>query len=263
MKIDLKGKRALITASSRGLGYAAARELGAVGADLVICSRNQKNIEDAASLIMEETGASVLPVQADISLKQDIERIVKICTDKFESIDVLVNNAGGPPSTSLGDTTEKQWKDAFESLLMSVVRLTTSFVPVMKRRGWGRIINITSVSVKQPLPGLLLSNTLRAGIAGFAKSAALETAAYGVTINNVCPGMTKTERLKELAETISKMENKEAADVYRQWEEDIPAGRLGKPEELASLIAFLASDAAAYINGSTLCVDGGFVRSLL
>ena len=180
--------------------------------------------------------------------------------ERFGRIDILVTNAGGPPAGTFDQLTREQWDDAIRLTLLSAVELARQVLPGMKERRWGRIINITSIAVKQPVDGLMLSNSLRAGLTGFARTLANEVAAEGITVNNVLPGYTRTERLEELVEFLAK---KQVGDVRGIWEQEIPMARLGEPKELAATVAFLASERASYITGTSIQVDGGWIRSLL
>jgi len=263
MELGLAGKVALVAASSRGLGRATAQALLDEGADVIINARHAEELTRVAEEMAARSAAQVLPIVADLSVASDVERLVREAMGAFGRVDVLVTNAGGPPPGTVADLTDEQWHSACELTLMSVVRLVAGVLPGMRERGWGRIINMTSISVKQPLPDLVLSNAIRAGVVGYAKTLATEVAADGVTVNNVCPGYTLTDRVSALAKARAEAQGIAASDVMATWEASIPAQRLGQPEELASLIAFLASERAAYVTGTTIQVDGGFVQSLL
>jgi 3-oxoacyl-[acyl-carrier protein] reductase len=253
MDLGLAGRVALVGGSSRGLGYAAARALAADGDAL----------EHARSRIVEETGTEVLAVAANLSEADGVSQVVDGAFTAFGHIDILVTNTGGPPAGPFESHSAEVWRDAVSQNLESVVNLTRAVLPAMRERGWGRIINITSIAVKQPVDGLILSNAVRAAVTGFARTLANEAARDGVTVNNVLPGYTRTERLVHLAGHLADARGSSVDDAYAQWEREIPMGRLGEPEELASLIAFLASRQAAYITGQSIAVDGGWIRSLL
>jgi len=263
MDLGLKGKVALIAAASKGLGKAAAIELSKEGASVAIAARGEKTLQATADEIRDLTGGRVLPVRADVSLLAEVEALVSTVMAEFGHIDILVNNAGGPRPGQFTDMTDKDWLSAVDLNLMSAIRLTRLVLPGMREQRWGRIINITSVSVKQPLPTLILSNTARAGVVAMAKTLSGQVAAEGITVNNVCPGYALTDRVRNMASARAQAEGKSAQEIIATWESTIPARRLGKPEELAALIAFLASERAAYITGTTIQVDGGFVQSLL
>ncbi len=263
MDLGLKGKVALVAASSQGLGYATAHELAAEGASLIICSRTQASIDRAAESIRAETGADVLAVAADVSLTSDIEHLVTSGVDRFGKIDILFTNSGGPPAGPFESTTSESWDAATKVVLNSVVDLCRLVLPGMKERRWGRILNLTSIAAKQPVDNLMLSNSLRAAVTGFARTLANEVAPYGVTVNNILPGYTLTERLDELIDFLSEKEGISADDVRGRWEAEIPMRRLGDPKEFAALAAFLVSERASYITGSSIAVDGGWIRSLM
>jgi 3-oxoacyl-[acyl-carrier protein] reductase len=263
MDLGLKGKVAIVAASSRGLGRATAQALGDEGADIAITARHQEELDRAAREIAASSGRRVLPVVADLAVAGDIARLVQTVLDVYGRVDILVNNAGGPPPADARNVTEAEWHAAYELTLLSAVRLIQGVLPGMRERGWGRIINITSVSVKQPLPNLVLSNAIRAGVVGYAKTLANEVADEGITVNNVCPGYTLTNRVRALAEARAAAEGIEVHAALAAWESAIPARRLGRPEELAALVAFLSSEQAAYITGTTIQVDGGFIAGLL
>jgi 3-oxoacyl-[acyl-carrier protein] reductase len=254
---------ALVCAASQGLGKAAAFALAREGAQLAICSRRQDAIEAAAAHIARETGAAVMPLVADIARPDDPARVVADTVDRFGGLDVLVTNTGGPRSAPFAALTDADWQHAFDSLLMSVVRLCRAAVPHMRARGGGRIINITSVAVKQPVEGLILSNAVRMAVIGLSKTLAGELAHDGILINCVAPGFTRTERVTDVTAAIATREGVSPEDVERRFVRDIPLGRIGEPYELANLIAFLASDAGSYITGTTIQVDGGLVKQVL
>jgi 3-oxoacyl-[acyl-carrier protein] reductase len=263
MDLGLAGRVALVGGSSRGLGHAAARALAAEGCAVVICSRDGEALEQARSRIVEETGAEVLAVVANLSEPDGVSRVADQALGNFGQVDVLVTNTGGPPAGPFESHSAGAWRDAVSQNLESVVNLTRAVLPSMRERGWGRIINITSIAVKQPVDGLILSNAVRAAVTGFARTLANEVARDGVTVNNVLPGYTRTERLVHLAEHNAGTRGGTVDDAYAQWEREIPMARLGEPEELASLITYLASRQAAYITGQSIAVDGGWIRSLL
>ncbi len=262
MELGLKGRVALVAAASRGLGRAAAHALAREGASLFICSRTPRAIE-AAQEMAEETGAEVDACVADVSTPMGRDILFRRAMDCFGRVDILVTNAGGPPAGDFMEFDDSSWYEAFDLNFMSVVGLARWAIPGMKERGWGRIITITSIAVKQPIQGLVLSNAVRTGVVGLVKTLSKELAPHGITVNNVCPGYTETERLKELSDTIAGKEGVSPDQVSRRWCSQIPAGRLGRPGELADLIAFLASERAAYITGASIPVDGGFFAGLM
>jgi len=263
MDLGLKGKVALVAAASKGLGKAAALELAREGARVAICARTEATLWAAAADIEGATGGEVLAVVADLSDADDVERLVQTTVDRFGRLDILVTNAGGPPSGYFLDLSDDAWHATVELTLMSAVRLCRAAVPHMRKHGWGRIVNITSVSVKQPIDNLLLSNALRSGVVGLAKTLSNHFAGDGITVNSVCPGWTLTDRVAELFAARARDEGVSVEEAERQVTADIPLGRMGQPEELAALIAFLASERAGYITGTVIQVDGGYVRGLL
>jgi 3-oxoacyl-[acyl-carrier protein] reductase len=263
MDLGLKDRVALVAAASRGIGFACARELAREGARVFLCSRDEGHASEAASRIKDETGAEVKGLRADVTNNADIARFVDEAMVHGGHIDICVTNAGGPPATVFADTDLEMFRQAFEQNALSAIRLAKFVLPGMIEQKWGRIINITSVSVKQPIEGLLLSNTVRAGLTGWAKTVSNEVAANGVTINNVAPGYTLTERQDELAEVRGKAAGKSKQEVIETWAMQAPIKRMAAPEEIAAAVAFLASERASYITGVTLQVDGGWVRGLL
>lgn len=263
MDLGLKDRVALVAASSRGLGRAVAAELAHEGAALVLCARGEAALAQAKEAIERETGARVVAIPADVSEPEGVERAVEAGLRAFGRIDILVTNTGGPPAGPFESHPPEAWHAATRLLLDSVVHLTRAVLPGMKERRWGRIINVTSIAVKQPVDGLILSNSLRAAVTGLARTLANEVAPYGVTVNNVMPGYTRTERLVELAAATAAREGIAPGEAYARWERQIPLGRLAEPREFAAMVAFLASERAGYITGTSIPVDGGWIRSLL
>jgi 3-oxoacyl-[acyl-carrier protein] reductase len=263
MNLDLKDRVALVCGASKGLGKAVAMGLAQEGARLAICSRNQENISKTAAEITETTQSECLGLKVDLSSTDEARRFFKTAWDHFGRIDILVNNAGGPPSLPFSQITDEQWQSAFDLTLMSAVILIRECLPVMMQQKFGRIINITSVAVKQPLEGLILSNTIRTGLIGLAKTLSNDYGAYNILINNVCPGVTLTERVSQLSLALAAQKGIAPERVIQDWETGIPLKRMGRPEELANLVVFLASDRASYITGTTIPVDGGFYKGLM
>lgn len=263
MDLGLRGKIALVAASSRGLGRAVAEELGREGCKLVMCSRSADAIRTAADEVRDGTGAEVAAVAADLTDPAGVETVVRSALDRHGQIDVLVTNTGGPPAGPFEAHSPADWTQAVKQNLDSVLNLTRAVLPGMKARGWGRIVNITSIAVKQPVDGLILSNSVRAAVTGFAKTLANEVAPFGVTVNNVLPGYTRTERLKELAARISESKGVTVEDAFTAWASSTPMGRIGEPREFAAVVAFLCSERASYVTGVSVQVDGGAVKSLL
>ena len=263
MDTGLRGKRALVCAASQGLGRASALALAGEGVDLVICARTADALERAAAEIREAARARVVAIPADVSRAGDCERLLRDALESLGGIDILVTNTGGPKSGPFESMSDADWSSAIDSMLMSAVRLTRGVIPHMRHAGGGRIINVTSVSVKQPIEGLVLSNAVRAAVTGLAKTLANELARDRITVNCVAPGYTATARVVELAGATAEREGIPAEQVQRRTEEKIPMRRLGVPEEFAAAVVFLASARASYVTGITLQVDGGFVRGLL
>jgi 3-oxoacyl-[acyl-carrier protein] reductase len=263
MDLGLKDRVALVAAASRGIGYAAALELAREGARVFLCSRDEKHASDAAQKIHDATGANVAGIAADVIDGAQVEAFVNLALERAGRIDVCVTNAGGPKAAVFADTDLDMFRHAFEQNALSAIRFAKLVLPGMRERRWGRIVNITSVSAKQPIEGLLLSNTVRAGLTGWAKTVSNEVAAEGVTVNNVAPGYTLTERQAELARVRGEAAGKSQQEIIESWATQAPMQRMATPEEIAAAVAFLASECASYITGVTLQVDGGWVRSLL
>ena len=263
MDLGLRGKVALVSASSKGLGRAIAEELAAEGANLVVCARGEEALRQTAESIRKSSGVTVVDVAADVSEQSGIDRVAKAALDKFGKVDILVTNSGGPPSGPFESLTPEMWDAATRLLLTSAVGLARALLPGMKEMRWGRILNVTSIAVKQPIEGLMLSNSLRAAVTGFARTLANEVAPFKVTVNCILPGYTRTDRVEELARAAGERSGTSAKDTFAKWEKEIPMGRLGEPREFAALAAFLVSERASYITGSSIAVDGGWIRSLV
>ncbi len=262
MDLGLKDRVAIVAASSRGLGKACATELAREGAKIVVCARDAESLAAAAGEIREETGGEVLAIQIDLTEPAQIRHLVDETLRRFGRIDVLVTNNGGPPAGYFEDFEDEAWLTTHQLTLMSAVRLIRAVLPAMRTQQWGRIINITSVSVKQPIDNLLLSNVYRPGVVGLAKTLSAQVAAEGITVNNVAPGYTRTDRVLELAEARAADEGKTVEEVVVETVANYPMQRMGEPEELAALVAFLASERASYITGTTIQVDGGYVKGM-
>ncbi len=262
MDLGIKGRVALVAASSRGLGKAIAFQLSREGAKVVICARGKERLYQTRDEIASETGGEVRSFVADVTDKDQVKSIVEKTVNEFGTIDILVSNAGGPPAGLADDFAEEDYRKALELNLMSTVNLCYEVIPLMKKQRWGRIINMTSVSAKQPIKTLILSNTSRAGVLGFSKSISEQLAPYGITVNAICPGYTKTERIDELAQSFADSGKGSVEDFYKNIEESIPLGRFATPDEVASAAAFLASERAAYITGVSLQIDGGYIKGL-
>ena len=263
MELGIKNRVAIVAASSKGLGKATALGLAMEGVKLTICSREKEALERTAEEIRSQTGADVLAVACDVSKTDQIKTVVKETINKYSKVDILINNAGGPPVGAFLDFTLQDWQKAIELNLFSAITFSSEVIPYMKENKWGRIINITSYAVKQPVEGLLLSNTVRAGIIGLAKTLSNEFAPYNILVNNICPGRIFTDRITFLAYERAKKEEKSFDQVITEMGEDVPVGRIGRPEELANLAVFLASERASYITGTTIQVDGGLTKGLM
>lgn len=254
MNLNLKNKVAIVLGASKGLGKACAKALAMEESFVVIGSRDGDVLKNTAAELTKETGSKILAAATDVTIQKDLENIVDRAIEEFGRVDVLVNNAGGPPAGKFESFNDNQWQSAFETNLLSAVRMSRLVLPYMRKSGSGRIINLVSVAVKQPIDNLILSNSIRAGVVGMAKTLSRELAADNITVNNIATGLFSTQRIKQLYDTEEKMKN-----VIK----DIPMGRLGVPEELADLVCFLASEKASYITGATIQIDGGLCKSLL
>ncbi len=263
MDLGLKGKVALVAGGSMGLGRAVALEFAREGAKVAIGALDDPHLNEAAELIRRETGGEVLAVPTDVSNAEQAKALVRRAIDHFGTLDILVNNAGGPPAADFLDIDESLWEKGFRLNLLSTILMTREAVPVMKAKRWGRIINMTSISVKQPIDGLILSNTVRSGVIGLAKTLSTELAPFNVTVNNVCPGYTLTDRVRTLAVTTAEREGTTPEAVIGRWEASIPMKRLGTPEEFAALVAFLASERSGYITGAAIQIDGGWYKGVM
>ena len=259
MDLGLAGRVALVTAASKGMGKASAMGLAAEGAKVVMCARTESDLKTAAEEIRAKTKAEVLAMTADVTRKDDVSNLIDRAMTTFGHVDILVANAGGPPRGYFEDMTDEQWQGAFDVSLLSVVRLVRGVLPSMKARRWGRILTIQSVSVKQPIPELLLSNAVRPGVAGMMKTLAGQLGKDGITVNTVCPGKIMTDRFLG-GQKISGLSREE---YLARAVEDVPVRRIGTPEEFANVIVFLASERASYVTGVSVQVDGGLVRGLL
>lgn len=262
MDLGLKGKVGLVTASSQGLGRAIAAEFGRAGMRVAMCSRSEERVRAAAEAIAGETGAEVAAWAADVTVPADVERLLGAVEERFGRLDVLVCNAGGPPPGDFFDVDDADWERAFQQNLMSVVRLVRGAVPLMERAGGGTIVTITSTSIKVPIPRLILSNVTRAAVYALVKSLVPELAARGIRIHTVAPGRIDTDRVRSLDEDLARHSGRSVEEVRKGYEQMIPLGRYGQPEEFARAVTFLVSDAARYMTGQALFVDGGMMRAL-
>jgi len=262
MDLGLQGKVAFITAASKGLGKAIALELAKEGVQLGLSSRSKEQIEETAEYIRQETGTRVETMAADVSNPDDVKTFVDTMIEKFGKVDILLINAGGPPSGEFMQFDDEAWEKAFQTNLLSIVRLVRETVPHLRENGGGKILTVASSSVKMPIPGLVLSNTMRAGVAGLMKTLSIELAKDNILVNVVAPGRIATDRLNELDQARASKMGVTAEEVTNQFRQAIPLQRYGKPEEFAKAVVFLASDANTYITGSTLMIDGGMVKAL-
>ena len=261
MELNLTGKVAFVSAASRGLGKAIATESSGGGANVVVCSGGEEQSVRTARNSGQGAGHRVTPLTGDVSRQDDIQSFVEHIKQAHGKLDVLVCNAGGPPGGEFESFDDAAWQSAFETNLLSVVRLVRESLPLMKEGG-GKILAVASSSVKVPLPGLILSNVMRAGVAGLMKTLANELARYDILVNTVCPGRIATDRVAELDAARANLEGKTVAEVKQAEENQIPLKRYGSPEEFARVTAFLASEANTYVTGSTLMIDGGLVQAL-
>jgi 3-oxoacyl-[acyl-carrier protein] reductase len=263
MDLGLKGKVAFVAGASQGLGKAVAMELCREGARVAICGLDDPELPKAVEEIRNATGAEVIGVPADVTDADQAKGFIRKGLEHFGTVDILVNNAGGPPSRTFLEVDEEMWHFGIRLNLMSTILMTREAVPVMMEKKWGRIINMTSISVKQPIDGLILSNTVRSGVVGLAKTLSNELAPYNITVNNVCPGYTMTERVRSLAVVTAEKEGTTPEEIIARWQSTIPMGRLGTPEEFAALVTFLASERAGYITGASIQIDGGWYKGVM
>jgi len=254
MELGLKHKIAFVTASSQGLGKSVALELAKEGAHLAICGRNKQQLDKAKQEIDNVGVGDIIALNGDLSVAEDREQMIAAVLEHYKKVDILVTNTGGPPAGKFEDFAQEDWNNTYEQLFASVISLIRGVLPGMKKQNYGRIITITSQAVKQPVENLILSNSIRASVVGLMKTLATELGPFNITVNNVMPGYTKTQRLKKLIEN-----NPSFASAV----DDIPLKRFGNPEEFAAAVTFLASQRASYITGVSLAVDGGWIKNIL
>jgi 3-oxoacyl-[acyl-carrier protein] reductase len=263
MEFGIKGKSAIITAASSGLGRASAMELAAEGARVTINARDPERLTRAAEEIRAATGQEIFALAGDVTDEGYVRELIAETNRRLGAVDILVANAGGPPAGFFDDFAARDYRDAVELNLISTINLCREAVPIMRERGWGRIVAITSIAAKQPVSNLILSNTARAGVLGFMKSLAQQTAASGITVNTLCPGYHLTQRLKALGVSASEKEGIAVEEVYARWAASTPMNRLGDPREFAAVVAFMCSERASYLTGTVVQVDGGAYQALI
>lgn len=263
MDLKLTNRKALVAGSSSGIGLACAELLATEGADVCLVARGKERLAAAADDLSKRVGRTVHCAVGDMSTPEGVAQAYAGTVEALGGVDILINNAGGPKAGLFDSLEDADWDHAFRLSLMSVVRLTRLALEGMKEAKWGRIVNITSTSVKQPIEGLMLSNSLRMAVVGFAKTLADEIGEHGITVNTIAPGYTSTERLDQLAAVKAEREGTTPMQVFETWKRGVPLGRLGRPEEIAAAAVFLCSEPAGYINGVTLVVDGGRIRGSL
>ena len=262
MDLGLRDRVAIVAASSQGLGKAVAMGLTAEGVKLALCARTRSALEATAEEIRRTNGAEVLTRALDVTAYEDVRQFVAAVIERFGRLDICVTNAGGPPAKSFAETTIEDWQAAAQLNLMSTVYFAKETLPLMQQRRWGRFLAITSVAVKQPVDGLVLSNAVRSGVSGLVKTLANEYGRDGVLVNSVCPGYTATARLTELSRRLAAQEGVAPQEIEQRWARQTALGRVGRPEEFADLVVFLASERAAYITGASIAVDGGLVKGV-
>jgi 3-oxoacyl-[acyl-carrier protein] reductase len=262
MDTGLGDRVAIVAASSQGIGRATAMGFAAEGTHLALCARNPQTLEQVATEARERFKVEVLTAKVDVAEDEAVRQFVRSVEARFGRIDICVTNAGGPPAKLFLDTTMAEWDRAYQLNLRSVVSFAQAVLPFMQRRKWGRLVTITSISVKQPLLNLVLSNAIRTGVVGLVRSLAEQFASDSITVNNVGPGLTATDRMKELAAKHAEGSGRSQEEALDALLKDVPLGRMAKPEEVADAIVWLASERASYITGQTLLVDGGAYRGL-
>jgi 3-oxoacyl-[acyl-carrier protein] reductase len=262
MNLGLKNRVAVVAASSQGIGRATAEAFAAEGCRIAICSRNQQTLQAAAEEIRKQSCAEVFARAFDVTDAGAVKQFVADVVEKFGGVDICVTNAGGPPAKGFLTASLEEWQRALETNFLSTVYFAREVIPHMQRKMWGRIITLTSIATKQPVTDLVLSNAVRAAVVGLVKSLANEFGKDGILVNNVGPGFTATERLKELAKASAASSGKDEQEIFGAWAADAPLKRLGEPREVAETIVWLASERASYITGQTVLVDGGMYRGL-
>ena len=263
MKVDLTGKTAIVCGASKGMGFASAKALAVSGANVTILARNNDELKRAEQELIRECASKILTVQCDLSRFEDIKNAFDEAINTFSSVEILVNNTGGPKPGRLDTLSDEDWKSAFESLFLSVVRMTRLSVPIMRQNKFGRIINITSILAKSPSEGMGLSNAIRAAILGFSKTLSREVAKDGITVNSLCPGAIATSRLENLIKLDAKEEKISPEKMRNRMESGIPSGFIATPDDFANAVLFLASPESRYVNGTVIQIDGGEYKGLI
>ena len=262
MDTGLKNRVAIVAASSQGIGRATAEAFAAEGCRLAMCARNREALQTAAEKIQKQNNAEVLAEPLDVTDASAVHRFVETVVNRFGAVDICVTNAGGPPAKGFLAASLDDWRKAIELNFLSTVYFAREVIPLMQRKSWGRIITITSITTKQPVADLVLSNAVRAAVVGLVKSLANEFGKDGILVNNVGPGYTATDRLKDLAKSRSVAMGKSEDEIFEGWAVEAPLKRLGEPREVADAIVWLASARASYITGQTILVDGGLYKGL-
>jgi 3-oxoacyl-[acyl-carrier protein] reductase len=263
MDLGIQGRVAIVAGGSQGLGKAVAMQLSREGVKVAIGALDDPELPRAVEDIYAATGGEIFGIPVDVTIAEQARNFIRKAVEHYGTVDILVNNAGGPPAKTFLEINDDLWYLGVRLNLMSTIIMTREAVPVMMEKRWGRIINMTSISVKQPIDGLILSNTVRSGVIGLAKTLSNELASYKITVNNVCPGYTMTERVRSLAKVTAEKQGTTAEAVIKGWESQVPMGRMGSPEEFAALVAFLASEQAGYITGASIQIDGGYYKGVM
>jgi 3-oxoacyl-[acyl-carrier protein] reductase len=262
MDFGIKGKRALVCAASRGLGFAIAKALAEEGADLIISARDEEKLKQAADVLKKLSKGKVEFIAGDLSVDSDRKKLIEFAQAKFGNLDIMVHNVGGPKTQAAQATNSADWQEAFDKLFLPIVDLNLAFLPAMKEKKWGRILTVTSLSVIEPIANLALSNGIRSAVTAMLKTLSDEVAADGITVNCLAPGLIQTARTDELMESRRKLTGQSKDEYMNDYVASIPAKRLGDADEFGAVAAFLTSQQAQYVTGQTICIDGGKRRSV-